>query len=522
MRVQPLRHSWGSTTRDLLLALPFLVLLYVQLAHHVMWRDELNALGIAWASPTIPSLFWHIHREGHPWLWYVILWIPSRFTQSVLVLKFVQGIVSTAIILVVALRSPFRRWEKALVLASYFFVFEYTVLARMYGVLLLMMMLYLWRRTSHPDRPIACAVLLGLMAGTDSIGMILSGALVVEYALAGYSRRPEPLFPRRAAAAALTIYAVLAAFAVWSAKPAKDVSWRTTGRPFQYAKSVSHLYEALLRYVVLPFVPVKSPRSHFFWNPWLHRDLLLYTVPMLFIGWLLYRSFRGRCNLLLMIAVTIAGGTLIGHLIYPGAERHFGVVFLAFVSAAWIARAAEPTELFAWPVYLLLGISALSSIWAVAGSWERPFSNSKAAADWIVTNHLEQMPLVAEGDTSAAGVAEYLHRPLYMIECSCVDTYLLFSSRRDDYKESDAPGRILEAAHFYDDQPLLLMQVTSMAPDEESGLKQEGFNIQPLASFTGAEEVSENFYFYRLTLTGARGKAGRDGKARAAQQAPAR
>ena len=81
--------------RDLLLAFPFLILLYVQLAHHVMWRDELNGLAIAWASPTIPSLFWHIHHEGHPWLWYVILWIPSRFTQSVLVLKIVQGIVST-------------------------------------------------------------------------------------------------------------------------------------------------------------------------------------------------------------------------------------------------------------------------------------------------------------------------------------------------------------------------------------------------------------------------------------------
>ena len=73
-RVQSLRHSWGSATRDLLLALPFVVLLYVQLAHHVMWRDELNGLAIEWASPTIPSLFWHIHHEGHPWLWYAILW----------------------------------------------------------------------------------------------------------------------------------------------------------------------------------------------------------------------------------------------------------------------------------------------------------------------------------------------------------------------------------------------------------------------------------------------------------------
>jgi hypothetical protein len=110
------------------------------------------------------------------------------------------------------------------------------------------------------------------------------------------------------------------------------------------------------------------------------------------------------------------------------------------------------------------------------------------------------MPFVAEGDTSAIGVAEYLHRPVYMIECACVDTYLLFSSRRDNYKDADAPARILQAEHYYHDQPLLFMLVYPMKPQEEEGLKREGFEIEPLASFSEAEEVAENFYFYRLTL----------------------
>src|ERR1700743_986146 len=174
------RQGFASTPRDLLLALPFLALLYVQLVHHGMWRDEVNALAIAWDSPTISSLFWHIHREGHPWLWYVILWIPSRFTQSVLVLKVVQGIVSTAVVLLVALRFPFRTWEKALVLGGYFFVFEYTVPSRMYGVMLLAFVIYLYWRTTHPDSPIVSAVLLGVMASVDTIGIILSLVLILD------------------------------------------------------------------------------------------------------------------------------------------------------------------------------------------------------------------------------------------------------------------------------------------------------------------------------------------------------
>lgn len=499
-RTERPRERAASSTRDLLLALPFLALLYVELAHHVLWRDELNALGIVWASPTIPSLFWHIHHEGHPWLWYMILWIPSRFTQSVLVLKVVQGIVATAIILFVALRSPFRRWEKALVLAGYFFVFEYTVLSRMYGVMLLAFVIYLYWRGTHRDRPIVSALLLGVMASVDTIGIILSLALLLEYAAAMY-RSGRLYFSRRTAATALSIYAAITAFAVWSAKPAKDISWRTTGRPFADAKDVTHLYNAFLNYTVLPFFSVKSPRSHFFWNPWLHLHLSVYTVPMIAIVAMLYWSFRRRWNLLLMIGATIVAGTLLGHLIYPGSERHFGVVFLAFLASSWIVRAEDPAELLSWPVYVLLGISAVSGLWAaLVGSWERPFSYDKIAAGWIVRNHLDKMPFVAEEDTSAISVAEYMHRPVYMIECACVDTYLLFSSRRDNYKEADAPARILQAAHYYHDQPLLFMSVHTMKPAEEQGLKQEGFEIEPLASFYEAEEVAENFYFYRLTL----------------------
>jgi hypothetical protein len=493
------RPDMGGFARNLLLAVPFLVLCYVQLVHHVLWRDELNALAITWASPTIRSLFWHIHHEGHPWLWYVILWIPSRFTQSVLVLKFVQGIVSTAIILFVALRSPFRTWEKALLLAGYFFVFEYTVLSRMYGVMLLLFVLYLDRRVRKAGSPIVSAVLLGLMASVDTIGIILSLALILEYACAIYMRG-KPLFSRRTAAIAAGIYAAILAFALWSAKPAKDISWRTTGRPFKDAKDISHLYEAFLTYTILPFLPVKSPRSHFFWNPWLHRDLLLYTVPMLAILWLLYKSSRGKWNLLVMMGATIVAGTLLGHLIYPGSERHFGAVFLAFVAAAWILRASAPSELLPWPVYLLLGISALSSVWAVIGSWERPFSYDKAAAQWMVQNHLEKMPLVGDEDTSAVDVAQYLHRSVYMIECSCVDTYLLYSTRRDNYEKAWEAQRVLQAAHYYHDEPILFMMVHRMHPDERQQLQAEGFEIQPLAEFSEAEEISENFFFYRLTL----------------------
>jgi hypothetical protein len=97
-------------------------------------------------------------------------------------------------------------------------------------------------------------------------------------------------------------------------------------------------------------------------------------------------------------------------------------------------------------------------------------------------------------------VAEVLHRPVYMIECSCEDTYLLFSSRRDNFTRSDEPERILQAEHFYHDRPLLLLPILPMQPELEQALEAEGFEVEPLKTFRDAEEYGESFYFYRLTL----------------------
>lgn len=67
--------------------------------------------------------------------------------------------------------------------------------------------------------------------------------------------------------------------------------------------------------------------------------------------------------------------------------------------------------------------------------------------------------------------------------------------------ESFAPYRILGALHHYHDVPVLFVRVKEMPDDERSQLEREGIRVQPLAAFTGAEEIAENFYLYRLELS---------------------
>ena len=62
----PPRGRWRM---ELAWTLPFLVFYWVNLAHHELWRDELNAWTIAVVSPTLRQLFHLVHYEAHPWLW---------------------------------------------------------------------------------------------------------------------------------------------------------------------------------------------------------------------------------------------------------------------------------------------------------------------------------------------------------------------------------------------------------------------------------------------------------------------
>ena len=234
------RPAWP----DVLLTLAFVAMFIVQLVHHQMWRDEINAWGIAVASPTISSLFFHLHYEGHPWVWYVLLWIPARFTASPYAMKVVEAFIGAGIYLVIGLASPFSRREKLLLFLTYFVSFEYTVMSRMYGVAFLLALLYIWRRAQHPARVIGNAVLLGLIASTDLIGVIISGGLLCEYVYTlwrGRHTAQEPA-PRAMRVAALA-YLLIVAFSVWSLKPTSDVSWRTTGHPFAFAGSLTHLFD---------------------------------------------------------------------------------------------------------------------------------------------------------------------------------------------------------------------------------------------------------------------------------------
>ncbi len=490
---------------DLLWTTPFLVLYWVQLAHHQLWRDELNAFGIAASAGTFRHLIFLVHYEGHPWLWYALLWLVGKATLQPVGMKLLQAAIGTAIYLLIGLASPFSRLEKLALFLCYFVCFEYTVPSRMYGLMLLFALLYVRRRALKPAAAGGNAVLLGVLANTDMTGLVLSGALLLEFAFSVWKARrgtQEAALkdggPKRLAGA-MAIYCALAFLSIFTLWPTKDISSRTTGKPFQLA-SLENTAGAAMNYVEIPYFATMTGIPGEFWNTYSFRHRIFFKLGLPVILLLYWLCLRRHGNLLVLLGAACVCMVLVGDLLYMGNMRNFGTTFVAFLACLWLMRAAG--ERIPWAGMVLLGLTVLAGVDAEAEQWMRPFSNARNTAMWLEQQGLGGLPWVGSKDTSTIGVAEQARHPLYMLECNCTDTFLLFGKRRDQFDRTEIATRLALARTNLRAPRMVYIGTLPLSDGEATVLRAEGFSIEPLRNFEGAEVPEEDFYTYELDSGG--------------------
>lgn len=109
-----------------------------QLWHHDGWFDEMQAWLIARASRPPAEVITNLRHEGHPALWHLLLWCSTFIStdcRSVFVVAFLVALGNVSL---VVFASPFQRVEKALLIFGNVYVFQYAVMARCYGLGLLL------------------------------------------------------------------------------------------------------------------------------------------------------------------------------------------------------------------------------------------------------------------------------------------------------------------------------------------------------------------------------------------------
>ena len=503
----PIAHIEVKTQRSgawmsLAVMLPFLILYWLNIAHHTMFFDELNAWGISAASPNLRMLFHYVHFEGHPWLWYFILWFPSRLTHDPMGLKWTEAVFGTAIILMIGTLSPFTYKQRALVLSSYFLLWEYTVMCRMYSVMLLLTLIYVLRRARRMDGVVLNCALLGLVSNTDMTGVLLASALLVEY---WYSSWTVTVAPERGRlvqcwGAGLAVYAGLIALSVGTLWPSKQISWQSSGHIGSSALNRHRIQQSIGNMVASPWWPISRQFPHHFWETTVRDVHWLYLLLpiVLFVYW---RTFRRDRNLLLLMGAVLAFGALFADFVYEGRVRHWGIAFVAFVLGLWIQSARHRYVEHRWPrwpaeAYTLLALSAVAGVFATVGSWEHPFSRAKDTAVWLKRSYSLNAPIVGAPDVSFTSVAEEMQRPVYFLECGCIDTFKLFARTRDDFPETELPQRLNRSLNDLGTPDVVFLFYRPLDAEDLQRLSGSGLLAEPVQTFTGADSYLESYYVY--------------------------
>ncbi len=375
------------------LALYAALLIYL-IPRHAPWADEAQAWELA-ASLSLKSLFGtYIHYECSPGLWHFLLWLLDRLHVTYYGMRWFVAVVALVSMVILVLKAPFPLAVRILLPFTFFFAFQYAVVARSYVLIpaILFALASIWpARRKHP---IALSFLLGLLANVTLHGSAVAMALGLVLAIEWYSIQSLEQQHWRRWLASAALFAGMLGFALWCLVPAPDAGWWVLARKMPYSIATGgggnhHWIKTL------PFY-VKVVLSTWIRFVYVLRYGLTSNLSLGIMAWVLLVWRLGRQHRLRYILPAIFPGIVCMYSYYN--FYHAGLLWAIFLFVWWVTWPANKTEF--WKenlieISLLLAVVlciANQLVWTVnAVRWgaSMPYSASQDGAT-IVQRYLMQ------------------------------------------------------------------------------------------------------------------------------------
>ncbi len=359
----------------------YTLLIAITALRHEPWADEAQSWLLA-RDASLPALWTHLlHYEGTPGLWHTLLHILIRLGLPYAALNLFSGLLATAAIFLLVSRASLPLAVRLTLPFTYFLFYQYAVVARSYVLLPLLLfgsaVLYL----DAPRRLLPLAGLLGLMAAVSVHGLVLSAAIWAS--LLWQSRNSAA---RARAFLFFGMFLLVAALLAASAWPASDqvfiTGWNTSPTHF-IDISLATVRESLTGETVTSFL------------------VLAASIPFL---------YRGGGLLFFLAAAAML--CAVESIVYA-AVWHFGILFLAWITALWIASArSKPGRLVLAALVVVIATQCYWTLHAAAADWTGPYSGSRAAARFIREAHIAPHEILGAGFSSVA-IQPYFHSNVF-------------------------------------------------------------------------------------------------------------
>jgi hypothetical protein len=296
----------------------YCALLAIAIPHHEPWADEAQAWQIARSNSLLSLFSTAIHYEVSSGLWHALLWLLVRLHLPYAGLSWISASLAVCGVCLLLFRSPFPLVLRALLPFTYFFAFQYSVVARSYVLFapILFVLASFWPQRNQ--RPVLISVLLGLLANVSAHGFVTALGLVLVLVVERWQRlrekdpaaNPEPGSSVRSRILAFALVTVVLLFALWCIVPPRNANWAygaaialhrpaqaastwlsTARHPLQWAPMAVRIlvqlllqFARVLTYGVSPFKMAGCIAwALLFWRWWRERTLQ-YVAPVLLLA----------------------------------------------------------------------------------------------------------------------------------------------------------------------------------------------------------------------------------------------
>jgi len=388
-------------------------LLIWRIVSHAFWRDEAQAWLIVQAADSFWDLF-ILQHEGHPPLYYWILYFVSSLGDDLWLVRIPTLIFSTGSLAVLWFFTPFTPLERLAISLGYLLSWEYGVFSRSYIVGVFFILAYAaffghWRR-----HPILGGLTLGAAALTHVFFAMAAACLAGLTALLWLKQKASPKEILLFATSFGVCFALSVASVVLGYPPteaAAGVSQSVTRlehqslwRPLHRMANPFLRGVPLLKGITLAGVNLPSLLEPFF-------DLLVFG--------LLVACFWRNLTVGLIFLIGAAGVVGFRTIIYGGSTQD-GVIYILFVAVYGIAY-VDCNKVAARG---LLALSMLGGLLILPQTLITPYSASQEAANIIKARGLEQATWVAFPDAPGTATFAALKRSVYGLQCQCDFTYV--------------------------------------------------------------------------------------------------
>jgi hypothetical protein len=426
------------------------LLLYIVLAGitvlcHEMWRDEFNPWLMVKASSSLADLLHNMRYEGHPPLWYLILYCISRVVDNPVWMQLCHLTIASSAAYILLRYAPFSNTHKLLLVLGYFFVYEYGVISRNYSIEMLLIFSFCAIYGSGGGRRyLSLSVILFLLCQTNAYGFIIAvslGAMLLFELLT--SRQTRSFVSGRKVTLVLCVCLVLlgmfiSAAAIIPESGSAHSGWTTRIDLGHFQKTVRNIWRS--------FVPIPKLGEYSYWNTNILRGKTGPSYLSLVLIFFLVFSLARKPRILFLFLFGTVSMLSLQYLKFNGYLRHHGHLFILYISCLWLEANSEDHMEFKSPVLskitdycmkrkekflnILLGIHLAVGMFACSMDWFCPFSASKDTASYIVAQGLEELPILGDQDTAVSAMAGYLGRSIYYPRIGRAGSFLLFNQER--------------------------------------------------------------------------------------------